>query len=491
MVTADADPVLQLLRQAIRRESFPGTVLCASRDGEIRYDHALGAARTDHTSPLPLVSTALFDIASLTKPLATAASLMALSDAGEIEIDEPIATWLEPFRQPHKERITIRHLLAHAAGLPAHLKFYERLEKMREQGEAPALGSDSIDWTIQEIAALDTLPIGSCSIYSDLGYILLGRLIEIVAGTSLDHFCREQIFLPLGMEDTFFLPLFEPELRKERLKGRQIVATESCPWRKRVLIGEVHDDNCYSFGGVAGHAGLFSTAADIHRFALTLLRCSQDRASFFSPAIVREFWRIQELAPHSTWALGWDTPSLQGSSAGDLFSRHSVGHLGFTGCSLWIDRDESIIVVFLTNRVHPSRENDDIRRFRPLLHNTIYGLITKASPLPPPARMGAAPEPLHIEDIASIVHASPRLPPPPSPQTISTRLDTSNLPSPERPPTPPPTSFPLPKTANPSPPQNKLPPPPHNTTPLPPDSSATADAPQDKTTDEPQKDPTE
>ncbi len=430
MITSSSDPVLQLLRQAVKRNVFPGAVLCASREGDVRYDHAIGWAASE-PAHLPLVAQAIFDVASLTKPVATAAAVMALLDGGELELDAPIAKWMPLFARPNKDKITIRHLLCHAAGLPAHLKFYERLHRMRQKGEGPALGPASVDWVIEEIARLETLPPGECTVYSDLGYIVLGRLIEIIAGASLDDFCREHIFLPLGMEDTFFLPLYQPEKRDERLRGRQFVATERCPWRERILVGEVHDDNCHAMGGIAGHAGLFSTAADLHRFCLTLLRCSQDRASFFSPAVVREFWRIQEVVEGSTWALGWDTPSIEGSSAGELFSRCSVGHLAFTGCSLWMDRDESIIVVLLTNRVHPSRSNEEIRRFRPLVHNTIYGLITKPSPLPPPGRMGAAPEPLHIGDAMSIHPLNPqrgRLSPPPFSRQTTSMLDTSKAP---------------------------------------------------------------
>jgi|GEM_PF-50426 len=436
MVTNSSDPVLQLLRQAIKRGVFPGAVLCASREGDVRYDHALGWAALE-PAQLPLVAQAIFDVASLTKPVATAAAVMALLDAGELELDAPVAKWMPLFARPNKEKITIRHLLCHAAGLPAHLKFYERLHRMRQKEEGPALGTASVDWVIEEIARLETLPPGECTVYSDLGYIVLGRLIEVIAGASLDDFCRENIFLPLGMEDTFFLPSHQPEKREQRLRGRQIAATERCPWRERILVGEVHDDNCHAMGGIAGHAGLFSTMADLHRFSLTLLRCSQDRASFFSPSVVREFWRTQGLVDGSTWALGWDTPSPEGSSAGELFSRCSVGHLAFTGCSIWIDRDESIIVILLTNRVHPSRSNEEIRRFRPLIHNTIYGLITKPSPLPPPGRMGAAPEPLHIGDAISIHPLNQqrnRLAPPPFSRQTTSMLDTSKTAHPMPPP---------------------------------------------------------
>jgi CubicO group peptidase (beta-lactamase class C family) len=342
---------------------------------------------------------------------------MLLIDSGDLELDDPIGRFLPVFEGTPKADITVRHLLNHCSGFPAHIKFYEQLEELRAQGEGPPKGPASVDWVLQQIAEMDTEPPGTKSVYSDLGFITLGRLVEKVTSQPLQDFCEEQIFRPLGMEDTFYLPSWKPEKRRKRLAGRQIVVTEMCPWRKKLMIAEVHDENCYSFGGVAGHAGLFSTAEDIHRFALTLWRCSRGMDNFFQASLVQEFWRKQEIVPGSTWALGWDTPSEQNSQVGHLFSRHGVGHLGFTGCSLWIDRDDHILAVFLSNRVHPTRENTDIRRFRPLLHNTLYGMLTEPAPLQPPVEMGRAPELLQVQDEAALsanqaVHS--RLRPPPS-----------------------------------------------------------------------------
>ena len=425
--TVSHDPVMQLLREGCRKKIFPGAVLCASRMGGVRYDHAVGYASLQ-PNPLPMVTAALFDVASLTKIVATTTALMVLVDAGEIEVEHPVSRYVPAFQVSGKEDITIAQLLDHSSGLPAHIKFYEELNALREKGEDIPMGDASMDWVVERIAQVEGKPPGTSAEYSDLGFLVLGRLIELVARQSLDQFCREQIFLPLGMEDTFFLPLYKTsnkrDVRRSRLKGRQIVATEDCPWRKRVLVGEVHDDNCYALGGVAGHAGLFSTGADLHRFAQMLLRCSTGKATFFPPSLVQEFWRIQDGVPGSTRTMGWDTPSQTGSSAGELFSRNSVGHLGFTGCSLWIDRDEEIIVVFLTNRVHPSRENAEIKRFRPLIHNSIYGLITTPSPLPPPKKAKRTSQPKkeakepaenELNGLTELTKSEPRLPLPPPP----------------------------------------------------------------------------
>jgi len=162
-------------------------------------------------------------------------------------------------------------------------------------------------------------------------------------------------------------------MRARRLEPitEMIAPTERCPWRKRLLCGEVHDDNAWVMGGVAGHAGLFSSARDIDSLLNCLQRCYEGEDDFIPQAIIREFWTVNAAVPGSTWALGWDTPAATGSAAGTLFSSHTVGHLGFTGTSIWLDLDRRRHIVLLSNRVHPTRENDAIREFRPILHDLV------------------------------------------------------------------------------------------------------------------------
>lgn len=425
---ANRDPVLLLLREASRKRICPGGVICASRQGVVRYDHAVGYASL-YPVPLPLVATAVFDVASLTKAVATTAAVMLLIDAGDLDLDLRISGIFPVFKKTNKSQITVRHLLNHCSGLPAHVEFFKELNSLRKQGEGPAPGPDSVDWVVEKIAQAPAIPIETQNIYSDLGFMLLGRMIEKITEQPLDQFCREQIFLPLGMESTFYLPLLPNVPRKERLRGRQIVATEQCPWRGRLLRGEVHDDNCSAMGGVAGHAGLFSTTHDLHRFALTLLRCSKGESNFFSPAVVQEFWRKQDRVVGSTWALGWDTPSLEGSQAGSHFSCNSVGHLGFTGCSMWIDRDADLIVIFLSNRVHPSRDNPGITQLRPVIHNVLHSLLTQRPTLhPPPYETSGEQE---LQNNSEIEGSSrPVLHPPPNASALSfepyTRVNSSS-----------------------------------------------------------------
>jgi CubicO group peptidase (beta-lactamase class C family) len=191
-------------------------------------------------------------------------------------------------------------------------------------------------------------------------------MVEAVTGVGLDVFCEREIFLPLRLGGASFYPLGQP-----RSAGLAFASTEQCPWRGRIIVGEVHDENAWIMGGVAGHAGLFATARQVWRFAQGLLHGLQGRTWLVSLPTLQDFTRCQCTPEGSTWALGWDTPTPGRSSAGQFFSPTAIGHLGFTGTSLWIDPEQDVIVVFLTNRVHPSRQRQGIRTFRPLIHDAV------------------------------------------------------------------------------------------------------------------------
>jgi CubicO group peptidase (beta-lactamase class C family) len=193
--------------------------------------------------------------------------------------------------------------------------------------------------------------------------------VELVSRMPLDRFCQERIVRPLGLRSTSFIDLGRLRRRQYNAVSEAIAPTEQCPWRERVLCGEVHDDNAWAMGGVAGHAGLFATAADVDVLAGRLHACWRGEDDFVPAEIVREFWRRDGTVADSSWALGWDTPSATGSSAGGKLSSHAVGHLGFTGTSLWIDLERDVRIVLLTNRVHPRRDNDRIRQVRPRVHD--------------------------------------------------------------------------------------------------------------------------
>jgi CubicO group peptidase (beta-lactamase class C family) len=215
------------------------------------------------------------------------------------------------------------------------------------------------------------MPPGAGEIYSDLGFILLGSILERSSGVSLDQLFQEELAGPLGLLHMGFRRISR---HRAAAAGTEetAAATEYCDWRKRVLIGQVHDENCHLLDGVAGHAGLFSTAHDLDRITLELFEASRRRSELFSEASMKTFFDRQGSPAEGTWVLGWDTPSEKDSTAGHYYSKNSFGHNGFTGTSLWMDFDRSISVVFLTNRVHPSRDNTAIRELRPQVHDAVF-----------------------------------------------------------------------------------------------------------------------
>jgi CubicO group peptidase (beta-lactamase class C family) len=296
----------------------------------------------------------IFDLASLTKPIVTATSLMLLAAEGRVDLDDPVAKVLPPFGERGKEAVTIRSLLTHTSGLKPWRPFHEALlERERKKGER-LLGTPAAKEAVLERiyrGALVHEP-GEAAVYGDLDFILLGAIVETVSGQSLDEFAAARIFAPLGMTDARFVRVGDgaPEL-SDALR-RRFAATENCPWRGRVLWGEVHDPNAWAMGGVAGHAGLFATADDVMRFAQAVIDVWHGRSDVFPREWLVRFLTRSDAPAHTTWALGWDTPTPGASSAGRYFSPTSVGHLGFTGTSLWIDLEREAAVVMLTNRVH-------------------------------------------------------------------------------------------------------------------------------------------
>jgi CubicO group peptidase (beta-lactamase class C family) len=330
----------------------------------------LAAARPER---IPMARDTVFDLASLTKVLATTSALMLLMEQGALGLDDPVAKWLPHFGEREKERVTLRHLLTHSSGLHPWRGFHETLlERERKKGERWIGTPAAKDWILESIcrSALVHEP-GSAAVYGDLDFIVLGALIEAVAGQPLDVFCRERIFAPLGMSETRFLR--QPPAEAER---RRFAATENCPWRGRIVWGEVHDPNAAAMGGVAGHAGLFAPADDVMRFGSTLLDVWHGRSDLLPRERLVEFATRQNLPPGADWALGWDTPTPGGSSSGRYFSAQSIGHLGFTGTSLWIDLEAEAVVVMLTNRVHLVAKRSRFE-LRPVVHDLIREAFEK------------------------------------------------------------------------------------------------------------------
>ncbi|HDI75436.1 MAG: hypothetical protein DRJ52_05645 [Thermoprotei archaeon] len=350
------DDSLEKLDEFIQKrvgDVYPGAVIAIGCSRGLGYCSAYGYSLIIGEK-LPMKENTIFDLASLTKPVATATSIMILVEKGKIYLDEGVQDILPSFKGLAKEKVTLKHLLTHTSGLPAHIAFYRWCSSAEE--------------VVNEICSKVSLVYepGTRVVYSDLGYILLGYIIEKISGERLDLFAREKIFNPLGMKDTMFNP-------PEKLRSR-IAATELCKWRKKLVWGEVHDENSYAMGGVAGHAGLFSTALDLAIFAQMMLnKGSIGSTRVLSRRSVEVMTTCHTEGLESRRGLGWQLKH-RGAACGDLFSEDSYGHTGFTGTSIWIDPQQDLFVTFLTNRVHPSRENTKIVKFRPKLHNFVVGL---------------------------------------------------------------------------------------------------------------------
>ncbi|MGE0823918.1 MAG: serine hydrolase domain-containing protein [Candidatus Binatia bacterium] len=373
----DFSAVDQVLTNAVETGVFPGAVVLVNQAGSVVYRRAVGN-RSLEPQRSPVHIDTIFDIASLTKPLATTIAVMLMVKNRMLRLDDRISRVFSNFAGAGKTQITFRHLLSHCSGLPAWRPYYrEIISRESRERKIGLLGTRSArDFVYQQLQR-ETLeaPPGQRSVYSDLGFMLLGATIEEVSGTGLDLYCQEKIFTPLGLTACEFINLETLRRRKSLPAPERYAPTERCPWRQRVLCAEVHDDNAYAMGGVAGHAGLFATINDINRLVSILISCYHGAYSFLPADLVREFWTPAAIVPESTWCLGWDTPSPQRSSAGNFFSPHSVGHLGFTGTSVWIDLEQGIHVIMLSNRVHPRRDNDKIQAFRPILHDAVMSAL--------------------------------------------------------------------------------------------------------------------
>jgi len=279
---------------------------------------------------------------------------------------------LPTFGERGKEAVTLRHLLTHSSGLKPWRAFHELLlDRERKTGQRLIGTPAAREFVLDRIcrSALVHEP-GAAAVYGDLDFIVLGAVLEAAARRPLDELCRERIFAPLGLAHTGFLRPPEGGGAPPDTVRRRFAATEACPWRGRVVWGEVHDPNASAMGGVAGHAGLFGTADDLMRFAGILLDVHQGRSQALPGELLRSFFTRQHLPESSDWALGWDTPTPGASSSGRYFSERSVGHLGFTGTSLWIDLERETVVVLLTNRIHPIAKRSQFK-LRPLVHDLV------------------------------------------------------------------------------------------------------------------------
>ena len=350
-------PAYMLLERAVADGAFPGGVLAVGLDNKLVV-HPFGKFTRD-AKAAPVRADTIYDLASLTKPIVTTTCVMILVQQKRLDLDAPLSRLLPEWSAAAKNdpnpawraRVTPRTLLLHDSGLPAHRDFYRKTR-----------GHDAI------LALVLTEPLvhepGKQIEYSDLGFILLGEIVQRLTGESLAEFAQKEIFSPLDMKNSLFNP--------PRSLRASIPPTENdLSYRKHLIQGEVHDQNAWAMGGIAGDAGLFSTAGDIAVFAQMILNGGiYAHHRVVSRATVAEFTAHQTI-DNSARTLGWDV-ALDPTATGRFFSAHAFGHYGFTGTSLWIDPERNLFIILLTNRVNPSVDNIKIRRVRPELHDAIF-----------------------------------------------------------------------------------------------------------------------
>jgi CubicO group peptidase (beta-lactamase class C family) len=346
--------VYRVLNDAIAGRAFPGCAFGVLAGRELVLKDALGRFTYEHDAS-PAAADTIWDVASITKVASTTAAAMLLNQRGLLDLDTPLGDLLPGFiigRAPgdRARHVTLRHLLAHSSGLPGYAEFF------RTAATPAALFRACLE------LPLEAGP-GARAEYSDPGFILLGKALEVVTREHLAPWVRREVYQPLGLASTGFCP---PPAARPHIPPTE----EDTRFRHRRIQGEVQDENAWLLKGAAGHAGLFTNVADLLRFAAEILDAGNSGgARLFQKQTVERFG-MRQGPEGSSRALGWDTPSAE-STSGRLFSPHSIGHLGFSGCSLWIDLDAAVAVVLLTNRTWPDRQSRLIRQVWPAFHDAV------------------------------------------------------------------------------------------------------------------------
>jgi CubicO group peptidase (beta-lactamase class C family) len=371
-------PLAQYLDSSVARHAFPGAVVAVGRRDTVLFLRAFG--RLDYEGGAPVTPRTVYDLASLTKVVGLTTAAMMLVDEGKLNLDAPVTRYVPAFAAGG-DSVTVRHLLTHSSGLPAWKPFFQSVH-------ARGVRARQEMFALVNAEPLEAAP-GARMAYSDLGAMLLTQVVEGLAGQRLDRFLDARLFRPLGMRDTRFLP---PRNWFARIAPTEVDTT----WRHRLVRGEVHDENSASMGSVSGHAGLFGTAPDLADFVQFLMRGGRatERTSvpayrrtgapasqgtgeaglqLVRPETIALFTRVDRPG-FSSRALGWDTPS-ENSSAGSRLSVRAFGHTGFTGTSIWVDPEQDLFVILLTNRVNPTRENNAIRDVRRQVADLAVGAV--------------------------------------------------------------------------------------------------------------------
>jgi serine-type D-Ala-D-Ala carboxypeptidase len=350
--------VNNLFITSLNNKVFSGAAFAFSKWKNNDYERVMeyhGLAQCEPSKKM-LTNNHFFDLASLTKPLATTPVLLALFEK-KILKPETILDEIFSVCPKDKRKITLKQLMSHSAGFVPHREYFTELIQIPEENRKEFLLKKILEEKL-------VFKPGETHSYSDLGFMLIGLIFEKITGKEIGELTRSLIYKPLGLQNDLFFPGLTNK------KGYTYVSTEKCLWGKRMLSGTVHDDNCRAMGGVAGHAGLFGTLDGVLSLCEQLLDQWKERGQHpaYSNKLLQDtLTRVDE----STWTMGFDMVSEEGSSSGNYFSKKSVGHLGYTGTSFWIDPEKECIAVLLSNRVHYGRENWKIKEFRPVFHDLL------------------------------------------------------------------------------------------------------------------------
>lgn len=377
----DSSKVRNLLEKGVKEGVFPGCSLLVGIHGDALYCESLGSSGSvlagEDAPNFPMSENTVFDIANLTQIVMTTTTIMELVDEGRIDLNHRVSRYIPGFNILGKSPITIGHLLSHTSGLPQTVPYYEELAKEQAGARLGIMTSKGArDYIITQIvrSSLKFDPATKQQ-YSELGFILLGSIIELLTGLPLEKAAFKYVFQPFGLKSTSYVDISMIRRRGIHPVTDLIAPTEECSWRKKVMWGEVLEENAWAMGGIAGHAGVFSSATDMHRFATLLLRSYQGKGKYLSPNVIKQFIHGGTFQFPTSYRFGWDSPSKDNALDDVGFSEQAVGMNGFTGCSLWIDPVKDLSIVLMTNRVHPTRTNRKLHTFRTELFKLILGSL--------------------------------------------------------------------------------------------------------------------
>jgi CubicO group peptidase (beta-lactamase class C family) len=359
--------LMRFLETGVHGGVFPGAVASVGQLNGVKAEHVVACAGLLEPGGAPVELSTPYDLASLTKPVVATLALR-LKQSCVIDFARPVQHWLPELSGSAAGAESLEQLLSHRAGLsPWGGLFRDVPQGLDADARRAHMLRDAASRVADE-------PRASGSVYSDLGYLVAGAALSRAGGAALDELVRREVTEPLGISDQLFYAASLSDSERDALILR-VAPTEQCSDRGRVVRGEVHDENCFAYGGIAGHAGLFGTAQAVLCLGLEMLRVLAGRSAFLERDLLA--WALAQ-RPGGGYVVGWDTKSREGSSAGARFSARSFGHLGFTGTSLWCDPERERCAVLLSNRVHPTRDNIAIRELRPRFHDLAADLVLHA-----------------------------------------------------------------------------------------------------------------